>query len=330
MCPDEIEPLLNETANSNWTDGGTKSQVHSKKVLKPWGFGTDERKNNGGALSRISSLIIPSAICGTILLGLFATYSKCNSTFRATHHPIGSTSGLDVPQRPITDDAKYTSNFTCIPGQPCWPSSTEWSAFNRTIGGSLKLTVPWAAPCYKGASSKECLALADDYMDGTARSKQYGSMEFLDWETCGQSSCILNSFAPSSPVSGECSLGRLSTYYVEARSPEHISKTLDFVREHGIRISIKNTGHDYFGRSNAANSLAIWTHNMKERKYHGLFRPKGCKTQYKNVGEIGAGVQAQEAWEFFEELDMMVTVGAVGSVGLAGGFGQGGGHGPLG
>jgi hypothetical protein len=48
------------------------------------------------------------------------------------------------------------------------------------------------------------------------------------------------------------------------------------------------------------------------------------------VGEIGAGIQAQEAWEFFEPLNMMVTVGAVSSVGIAGGFGQAGGHGPLG
>jgi hypothetical protein len=155
-------------------------------------------------------------------------------------------------------------------------------------------------------------------------------MEFLDWETCGQSSCYLNSFKPSSPVSGECSLGRLSTYHVEAHSANDISKTLDFVREHGIRVSIKNTGHDYFGRSNAANSLAIWTHNMKDAKYHKTFQPKGCKANYENVGEVGAGIQAQEAWEFFEPLNMMVTVGAVGSVGIAGGFGQGGGHGPLG
>jgi hypothetical protein len=117
---------------------------------------------------------------------------------------------------------------------------------------------------------------------------------------------------------------------VDARKPEHISKTIKFVKEHSIRVSVKNTGHDYFGRSSSANSLAIWTHNMKGTKYHKTFQPKGCKTKYNNVGEIGAGIQAQQAWEFFEPLDMLVTVGAVGSVGLAGGFGQGGGHGPLG
>jgi hypothetical protein len=65
-------------------------------------------------------------------------------------------------------------------------------------------------------------------------------------------------------------------------------------------------------------------------RYHKRFQPRGCKTNYENIGEIGAGILAQEAWEFFEPLGMMITVGAVGSVGVAGGFGQGGGHGPLG
>lgn len=167
-------------------------------------------------------------------------------------------------------------------------------------------------------------------MDGISRTKQYGSMEFLNWEMCGQSSCFLNSFAPSTPVSGECSLGRLSSYFVEAHTADDISKTLKFVRQHNIRVSIKNTGHDYFSRSATANSLAIWTHNMKNTEYHRTFKPKGCKKSYENVGAIGAGIQAQEAWEFFEPLGMLVTVGAVSSVGIAGGFGQGGGHGPLG
>jgi hypothetical protein len=69
---------------------------------------------------------------------------------------------------------------------------------------------------------------------------------------------------------------------------------------------------------------------MKYKEYHKTFQPQGCKTQYENIGEIGAGTQAQEAWEFFEPFGMLVTVGAIGSVGIAGGFGQGGGHGPLG
>lgn len=223
-----------------------------------------------------------------------------------------------------------SQKYTCIPGDTCWPSSNEWNSFNQSVSGNLKTTIPWAAPCFTNSSTPECQRVVKSYGDGDARTSQYGSMEFLDWESCGQSQCYLNSLKPSGPISGECSLGRLSTYHVEAHSADDISNTLNFVRQHGIRISIKNTGHDYFGRSNAANSLGIWTHLMKDMRFHKTFQPQGCKTKYDNIGEVGAGIQAQEAWKFFEPLGMLVTVGAVGSVGIAGGFGQGGGHGPLG
>lgn len=227
-------------------------------------------------------------------------------------------------------DLLYASDYTCVPGQTCWPSSSDWNRFNQSIHGNLRVAIPWAAPCYHSNSSDVCRTVTKSYGDEIARTAQYGSTELLDWEICGQSHCFLNSLQPSEPVSGECSLGRLSTYYVEAHTAQDISKTLDFVRQHGIQLSIKNTGHDYFGRSTAANSLALWTYNMKDTKYHKNFQPQGCKTRYENIGEIGAGIQAEEAWNFFEPLGMLVTVGAVGSVGIAGGYGQGGGHGPLG
>lgn len=251
---------------------------------------------------------------------LYGTYTFCSrNSLQATK-----------PKHSDQDQPPATPNYTCLPGQSCWPTTSEWIAFNQSIQGHLKATIPWAAPCYSRSSSEECEDVAKQYGDGISRTAQYGSMEFLDWETCGQSQCALNSVNPLAPVSGTCSLGRLSTYHVDVRSPGDISATLQFAQKHGIRISIKNTGHDYFGRSSVANSLALWTHNLKDTQYHETFQPKGCSALYKNIGQIGAGIQAQEAWKFFEPLGMLVTVGAVGSVGLAGGFGQGGGHGPLG
>jgi len=236
----------------------------------------------------------------------------------------------NVPTTASTIGATPSSfNYTCLPAEPCWPTSQNWETFNQTINGRLRLTVPWASPCYDNLTA-QCHEVTDHYVNGNARSAQYGSMEFLDWETCGQSSCMLNSMAPKSPVHGSCTLGRLSSYHVEAQSVNDVKETLRFVQTHGIRLSIKNSGHDYFGRSSASNSLALWTRKMQGLKYHKEFRINVCNAVYDNVGEISAGISAQEAWEYFEPLGFLVTVGAVGSVGLAGGFGQGGGHGPLG
>ena len=210
------------------------------------------------------------ALWCTTALGIYLVCTATH-TFRGIFKP---TTWETSPPSPDIAAPVPPSNYSCIPGQACWPSEDAWTAFNQSINGNLRSTVPWASACYTDPSSKQCQRTRQGYMDGVARTAQYGAMEFLDWETCGQSHCYLDSLYPSSPTSGTCGLGRLSTYHVEAHTADDISRTLDFVRQRGIRISIKNTGHDYFGRSSAANSLGIWTHNMKDAKYHRTFQPQ--------------------------------------------------------
>lgn len=297
MSANERKPLLAVKA----------IEGHFKTEGKIWDSGS--RRNRSA-----ERLFLVSGIC--LLTCIFVYTTQLQFTVEAPE---------STPREGSTDDF----NYTCLPSQSCWPNSSEWTAFNKSINGNLRLTVPWAQPCYTG-SLTECQKVAENYMNGASRSSRYGAMEFLDWEACGQSNCILNSFAPNLVHNGTCSLGRLSAYHVEAHTSKDIQNTLKFITRHGIRLSIKNSGHDYFGRSSAANSLAIWTRKMTKVRYHETFQPKACQSSYKNIGEIEAGVSAQEAWEFFEPLNFHVTVGAVGSVGIAGGFGQGGGHGPLG
>lgn len=97
---------------------------------------------------------------------------------------------------------------------------------------------------------------------------------------------------------------------------------------HNIRISVKNTGHDFFGRSTVPNSLAIWTHNLSNLAFYPNFTASNCSSANgQNVGEMGAGVVAGDAYRFFNMHGMDITGGYEESVGIAGGFGQGGGVG---
>lgn len=158
-------------------------------------------------------------------------------------------------------------------------------------------------------------------------------MQNLQWETCGASDCLLQSEAPSVaiPILRNCSLGRLSAYYVNATQASDVVATVKFCNAHNIKMSIKNTGCDYLGRSASANSLALWTHHMSNLDYKPSFTASNCPaSNQKNVGIMGAGVVATDAENFFTSKGMQITAGAVGSVGLAGGFGQGGGHGAFG
>ncbi|EOD51498.1 putative fad-binding domain-containing protein [Neofusicoccum parvum UCRNP2] len=224
--------------------------------------------------------------------------------------------------------ATTAAPFDCLPGDPCWPSSRQWASFNSTLNGRLQLTKPLASPCYDGSGNHDpalCTNIAKVYSDDVTRASVYGATQNLQWQECGTEKCLLKS-----PDDGQCSLGALSAYYVNATNAYDVIQTVKFVGNTGIRMSIKNSGHDYLGRSVAPNSLALWTRNIQNYEFHESFTPEGCSTSYENIGVIGAGVSAGEARDYFKTKGMDITLGAIESVGPAGGFGQAGGHGPLG
>ena len=187
------------------------------------------------------------------------------------------------------------------------------------------------APCYSNSSYNDvaaCDAVEGNYSDSISREAYYGQTYWLNWEACGTSGCSLYEPDPAQTLYSTCSLGRLAPYYVAVRNPSHISAALQFAQAHNIRISVKNTGHDFFGRSAVPDSLAIWTHNLNSFDFHQDFTAFNCPSaDGQNVGEMGAGVVAGDAYRYFNLQGMDVTGGYEQSVGIAGGFGQAGGLG---
>ena len=130
---------------------------------------------------------------------------------------------------------------------------------------------------------------------------------------------------PFHPVSKPCTLGNYVSYAVNVTTPKHISKALQFATKQNIRVVIRNTGHDYNGKSTGAGALGIWTHYIKDIKIHDY------KDRHYNGKAItmGAGVQGFEAYEAAQEAGVQVVGGECPTVGLAGGYSQGGGHSAL-
>ncbi|KAG6915211.1 hypothetical protein DXG01_012682 [Tephrocybe rancida] len=226
-----------------------------------------------------------------------------------------------------------TSNpgYNCCPGQQCWPSIKEWQQFNHSIAGHLFQTIPLGAPCYKNSTyynADACNVVESTYNNSVSRGSHYGETYWSNWEACGTSGCSLLGSNPEETLYSTCSLGRLASYYVDVRNALHILAALQFAHAHNIRLSIKNTGHDFFGRSVAPNSLAIWTHNLDTLKFYKNFTASNCPSaNTQNVGEMGAGVIAGDAYQYFSTQGMDITGGFEATVGLAGGYGQGGGLG---
>jgi FAD/FMN-containing dehydrogenase len=52
---------------------------------------------------------------------------------------------------------------------------------------------------------------------------------------------------------------------------------------------VKGGGHSYFGGSNAANSLLIWTRRMNAIAVHDAFTPAGSKAAPVQAVSAGAG-----------------------------------------
>lgn len=126
--------------------------------------------------------------------------------------------------------------------------------------------------------------------------------------------------------SSACSLGNLPSYAINVSSAADVVTGIKFARDRNIRLVVKNTGHDFQGRSSGSGSLSLWTHNLKSLS---LLRNYTSKDYTGPAVRLGAGVQAFQAYAFAGAHDLRITGGLAPTVGVAGGYVTGGGHGPL-
>ena len=134
-----------------------------------------------------------------------------------------------------------------------------------------------------------------------------------------------DSCSPFSGSNASCTLGNIAVYAIDVDSASTVMAGLKFAREKNIRLSIKNTGHDYIGRSNGQGSLALWMHNLKNISFFNYSSPGYTGP----VAKAGAGIQSFEANEAAAEQGLRVLGGYCPTVGIVGGYVQSGGHGPL-
>jgi hypothetical protein len=209
----------------------------------------------------------------------------------------------------------------CFPGDACWPSTAEWQAFNQTVGGKLIENIPLASVCHQSEfrphDESKCDDLKSNWFFPETHLNSVGSIMAPFF---ANSSC--NIFAPED---ASCTLGGLVSFAVNATCASDFQKTIQFVRRHNIRLVIRNTGHDYNGKSTGAGALAIWTHHMKHQELVDYESPSYSGKAVK----MGAGVEVFESYAFAQKHGLVSVGGDCPTVGVAGGYTQGGGgHGP--
>ncbi len=123
------------------------------------------------------------------------------------------------------------------PGDPAWPSPTQWAELDGRVGGQLSRVQSPLDACRAAPTGPECEALF----------KRLKNPWYIgDTPALTQTSGWADAWT-SSP----------SAYCVAARNAQDVAAAVNFAREHRLRLVVKGGGHSYQGTSCAPDSLLI-------------------------------------------------------------------------
>ncbi|KIK73665.1 hypothetical protein PAXRUDRAFT_112910, partial [Paxillus rubicundulus Ve08.2h10] len=218
----------------------------------------------------------------------------------------------------------------CTYDKSCWPTASEFSQLQTQVSQPLVYPLPAASACYPTSDpSGNCTEVIENWADGKWRSSMPGSMEAPNWETFMFKNGTIDACYLNTTITGTCGQGRVPVIGVDARSVADIQAAINFAVNHNLKLVVKNTGHDFLGRSAARGSFVVWTHNMKNITYSSTFVPQGAPpNETYDAITLGAGVQWDEAYDAVNQYGRIMVGGISpgGSIGAAGGWLAGGGH----
>lgn len=218
----------------------------------------------------------------------------------------------------------------CQPHEPCWPSQEQWSGLNKSLNHNLVAVKPAAAVCSpQDFDAGACRNATEYWADSLWRVNQPGAVQYENWEAWPErhQSCHIQTAANKT-----CSQGRISLYSAQVHSASDVQRAVRFANSHNLRLVVKNTGHDFLGRSTAPFSLQIATRAMKNITIENDFLPMGAPREKREgpAAHIAAGVELPELYAAVARYNRTVMAGSAHTVGAAGGYIQGGGHSPIG
>lgn len=191
-----------------------------------------------------------------------------------------------------------------FPGDDKWPSEKAWTKLTKQLSSpeALIKAVPQASVCYPGATANaaKCQDLTKKWEDSYTLIEDPTSIlsPLYQGMTCAP---------PTIYDSKNCTLGGYPAYVIKAATVLDIQVGLNFARNDGLRLVVKNTGHDFAGKSAGAGALSLWTHSMKDMQYFESY--SGAAGYTGPAIKAGAGVQAYELYKFANEKGVMAVAG---------------------
>ncbi|EFX03801.1 FAD-binding domain containing protein [Grosmannia clavigera kw1407] len=210
-----------------------------------------------------------------------------------------------------------------LPGDQLYPSTAVWDVLGLLLGPDVLIkTVPLASPCYTSWDNEDeehCSFITNNWSNDSYMHADDPTS--VMWPLYQGRTCMSATYG-----SENCTLGGYPSYAVAVSSVAHVQLTVNFARNTNLRLVVKNTGHDFNGKSAGAGALSVWTHGLKQAAFYGSLHQDGYTGP---AIKVGTGIQAFELYEFAQAHNVTVVGGEGKTVGVAGGYMLGGGHSPL-
>jgi hypothetical protein len=234
-------------------------------------------------------------------------------------------SNITTESAPRRRLAHRSSRCKTAPGDLSWPTIMLWNLFDSLLGNALQEIVPIGSPCYPESEydnydQARCEEVVNRFTDASLHYEDSGSTMFPLYTGM---TCMPKLNATTADM---CTQGGFADYSVKVSNVAQVQLSINMARSLNLRLVVRNTGHDYSGRSIGKGALSLWTHGLKELKF-----VKNYKDSYYQGAafQVGAGVQGHELLAAAETNGVSVLTGICPTVGIFGGYSTGGGHGPL-
>jgi hypothetical protein len=145
------------------------------------------------------------------------------------------------------------------PGDPSWPSQASWAKLNEAVGGRLITVNSPLSACREAPDGAACGDLFKELKNPYYIGDNAALTQTAGWVGAWES--------------------QPSVYAVAAETTGDAVAAVNFARENNLRLVVRGGGHSYLGRSNAPDSLLIWTRRMNAIALHDDFLAQGCAAQ---------------------------------------------------
>jgi hypothetical protein len=189
------------------------------------------------------------------------------------------------------------------PSHKKWPSEKALAKLRKQLSSESALiaAVPQASVCYGTAKNDaQCRQMANNWTNPYTHLDD--PTEILSPLYQG-----LTCQPPAIFDSGSCTLGGSPSYVIKAKTVSDIQSGINFARNDWLRLVVKNTGHDFAGKSTGFGAFSIWTHGLKDMQYIDNYVDD---SGYKGPAiKAGAGVQAFELYKFANQRGVVAVAG---------------------